>query len=90
MPHLPNVAPYSPGGYVTVSTAEILIAQYGPLLTLPQLAKILDRSAEGLRINLRSSHPWAQRVDATRLRLGRRVYFRTSDVAAILNGGDVQ
>jgi hypothetical protein len=36
-----------------VSTAEILITQYGPLLTLAQLAKILDRSAEGLRISLR-------------------------------------
>jgi hypothetical protein len=67
-----------------VSTEEILIAQYGPLLTLSQLAKILDRSVEGLRIGLRSSNEFSQRVNATRIRLGRRVYFSTLKIAAII------
>ena len=34
---------------------EALVKQYGPLLSLTELAKILDRSPEGLRISLRSS-----------------------------------
>ncbi len=34
---------------------EVLVKQYGPLLSLAELAMILDRSPEGLRISLRSS-----------------------------------
>jgi hypothetical protein len=64
---------------------ETLIKTEGPLLTICQLAKILDRSPEGLRISLRKTTPWVQRINATRLRLGRRVYFRTIEIAALLN-----
>jgi hypothetical protein len=67
-----------------VSTAEILITQYGPLLTLAQLAKILDRSAEGLRISLRSQSEFSCRVNEARIRLGRRVYFSNVKIAAII------
>ena len=69
---------------------ENLVRSAGPLLTITQLAKILDRSPEGLRISLRSGTPWVQKVNATRLRLGRRVYFRTSEIAAILNEKDIR
>lgn len=69
---------------------ENLVKSAGPLLTITQLAKILDRSPEGLRISLRSATPWVQKVNATRLRLGRRVYFRTSEIAAILNEKDIR
>jgi hypothetical protein len=55
---------------------EALVKQYGPLLSLTELAKILDRSPEGLRISLRSSGEWVKQINAARLRLGRRVYFR--------------
>jgi hypothetical protein len=65
---------------------ETLTRQYGPLLTISQLAKVLDRSPEGLRISLRSSNEWVNRVNASRLRLGRRVYFRTGQIAIILGG----
>ena len=34
---------------------EVLVKQYGPLLSLAELAMILDRSPDGLRISLRSS-----------------------------------
>lgn len=67
-----------------MSTAEILIAQYGPLLTLAQLAKILDRSVEGLRIGLRSENELASKINAARVRLGRRVYFSTVRIAAVI------
>ncbi len=67
-----------------MSTAEILVAQYGPLLTLAQLAKILDRSAEGLRISLRSENDFALKVNAARVRLGRRVYFSSVKIAAVI------
>ena len=67
-----------------MSTAEILITQYGPLLTLAQLAKILDRSAEGLRISLRSQSEFSCRVNEATIRLGRRVYFSSVKIAAII------
>jgi hypothetical protein len=67
-----------------VSTAEMFFAQYGPLLTLSQLAKILNRSAEGLRISLRSDSVFARQVNATRVRLGRRVYFSSVKIATII------
>ena len=65
-------------------TAEILVAKYGPLLTVVQLAKILDRSSEGLRISLRSESDFARQVNAARVRLGRRVYFSSVKIAAVI------
>ena len=62
---------------------EVLVKQYGPLLSLTELAMILDRSPDGLRISLRSSREWVSRINAARL-LGRRIYFRTSEIASVL------
>lgn len=70
------------GGSMTIE--ESMVQQYGPLLNITQLAAILDRSPDGLRITLRSSGEWVNRINSTRLQLGRRVYFRTSEVAAVL------
>lgn len=62
---------------------ETLLKNYGPLLSIGQLAEILDRSPEGLRISLRTAHPWSDRINKTRLKIGRRVYFRTSEIAEL-------
>lgn len=64
---------------------EILVNQYGPLLSLAELAMILDRSPGGLRCGLRSSCEWVSRINTARLRLGRRVYFRTTEIANVLD-----
>lgn len=65
---------------------EVLTSQYGPLLSIKQLANVLDRSAEGLRISLRSDTEWTREINAAKLKLGRRVYFRTVEVAKVLGG----
>lgn len=65
---------------------EALNKQYGPLLSVAQLAKVLDRSAEGLRISLRTESDWSKPVNAAKLKLGRRVYFRTAAIALVLSG----
>ena len=65
---------------------EALIKQYGPLLSVAQLAQVLHRSAEGLRISLRTESDWSKPINAARLKLGRRVYFRTAEIAQVLNG----
>jgi hypothetical protein len=64
---------------------EVLVKQYGPILSLAELATIIDRSPDGLRASLRSSGEWVTRINAARLRLGRRVYFRTSEIANVLD-----
>jgi hypothetical protein len=63
---------------------ESMTQQYGPLLSITQLAAILDRTPEGLRITLRSSGEWVKRINSTRLQVGRRAYFRTPEIAALL------
>ncbi|UAW98753.1 DNA-binding protein [Halopseudomonas nanhaiensis] len=60
--------------------------RFGPLLSLVQLANILDRSPDGLRISLRSQNDWASEINQTKLKIGRRVYFRTSQIAELLDG----
>lgn len=64
---------------------ETLLQQYGPLLSISQLASFLDRSPEGLRISLRRTSDWATEINTARLKVGRRVYFRTSQVASMLS-----
>ena len=68
---------------MTMTAEETLIKQYGPLLSINQLAAILDRSPDGLRTTLRSSGEWVNKINATRLRLGRCLYYCTVAVADV-------
>jgi hypothetical protein len=67
-----------------MSIEETLTAKYGPLLTLAQLADVLSRSVDVIRISLRTQSPAATRINAARLKIGRRVYFRTAQIAQYL------
>ena len=64
---------------------EALTNQYGPLMSVAMLAKVLDRSVEGLRISLRTDSAWSKPINAAKLKIGRRVYFRTADIAVVLS-----
>ena len=61
-----------------------LLKRYGPLMNLVDLASMLDRSPDGLRVTLRSSGEWVDKINGARLQLGRRVYFRTAEIAEAL------
>lgn len=63
---------------------EMLLDRYGPLLSINQLSQLLDRSPEGLRISLRTPSDWSAKINASRLKIGRRVYFRTPQLAKLL------
>lgn len=67
-------------------TTELLIEKYGPLLTLSELAEILDRSREGLRLTLRGDSELARKLGTARMKIGRRVHFKTAVVAAVIDG----
>ncbi len=64
---------------------ETLLQRFGPLLSIAQLAAVLDRSPDGLRISLRTTNEWTQRINKTRLKIGQRVYFRTSQIAELFS-----
>lgn len=63
--------------------ATSMFDRYGPLLTLAQLSQMLNRSNDGMRMALREASPYAVRLNAAKVRIGRRIYFRTVDVAAV-------
>lgn len=68
------------------TTENYLLNKFGPLLSLEQLAGLLDRSVDGLRISLSGGGDMAAKFNPARKKIGRRVYFRTQKVAAVLDG----
>jgi ribosomal protein S12 len=68
-----------------MTTEEQLLDRYGPLLSLTELSELLKRSPDGLRIALRSQTEFAQKWNAAKRKVGRRVYFRASDVAELID-----
>lgn len=69
------------------STFEILIEQYGVVMTLEQVATTLSRKPEGLRMALlKPKEAWAHEMNHRKVYIGRRMYFQTKDVAALLDG----
>lgn len=68
-----------------MSIEDTLLQRFGPLLSVVQLAAVLHRSPDGLRVSLRTDTVWAARINQARIKIGRRVYFRTSQVADVLS-----
>lgn len=70
-------------GVMTIE--ESLIDRFGPLMPLAGLATLLDRSPEAVRMFLRSDSELASRINTAKLKVGRRLYFRTAEVAQFLS-----
>lgn len=70
---------------MSMSTENYLLEKYGPLLSLLQLANVLNRSADGLRLSLRQEGEMAHKFNPARKKIGRRVYFRSALVAQVLD-----
>ena len=69
-----------------MNTAEHMIERYGELMTYEQLAGVLKRSESGLRVTMaRRTSSAAQVLDNARIRIGRRVYFRTHQIAELID-----
>lgn len=68
------------------TTETYLLDKFGPLLSLEQLAGLLDRSVDGLRLSLSQNGEMSQKFGPARQKIGRRVYFRSALVAPILDG----
>lgn len=69
------------------SLNEVLHSQYGPMLTPEIVAGVLHRDHDAFDQWLRKSkEPAAQALRDVKKKLGRRIYFVTAEVAAILSG----
>lgn len=69
------------------SLARQITERYGLLLSQAQLAELLGRSADGLRYSLKCpSDSSTRELKACGRKVGRRIYYPSSEVARILLG----
>jgi hypothetical protein len=68
------------------STEEIILNQFhSPLLSLEQVAHILNRSPQGLRITLSGDNEMARRLNPAKRRFGKRVMFSVVELARVID-----
>lgn len=67
-----------------MTTEDFLLGRFGPLMSIADVAGILGRSADGFRVALYSDGDVSRRLRPTMVRIGRRVYFRTLQLADAL------
>lgn len=70
------------------TTTEALLTRYGPLMTLNDLAKFFDRSVDGLRISLGRDSEISKQLKLAKVKIGRRIYFKTIKIAEVIDGPD--
>ena len=63
---------------------DTLLQRFGPLLSMAQLATVLDRSPDGLRISLRATNQWTRRINKGPFE-DRPAGLRTSQIADVLS-----
>lgn len=70
-----------------MSTEQLLLEKFegSPLLSIEQVATIFHRSKDGLRITLSGNSDLANKLNRTRLKIGRRVYFKTEEIARLID-----
>ena len=71
-----------------MTNEEYLLESFGPLMKLSDVAGLLGRSSAALRVALYSDTDLSKALKPTMIRLGRRVYFRTTQVNAALQLDD--
>ncbi|MDT0511726.1 plasmid-related protein [Halomonas sp. LES1] len=59
---------------------DYLIDRFGLLMSISDLADLLDRSPDGVRVSLYSDTEVSRKLKSTMVKVGRRVYFRTLQV----------
>lgn len=70
-----------------MTTEDRLINMYGILMTLTDLAHLLSRSDEGIRITVQGNSDLGLKLRKVKIKVGRRVHFKAKDIAALVDGG---
>lgn len=68
-----------------MTTGEYLLGRFGPLMSIVDVATLLGRSPDGVRVALYTDTDFSHKLKPAMLRVGRRVYFRTLQVTEALN-----
>ncbi|WP_259334272.1 plasmid-related protein [Pseudomonas sp. FW300-N2F2] len=68
-----------------MTTEEYMLDRFGPLMSIADLASLLGRSPDGVRVALYSNTDVSRKLNPTMVRVGRRVYFRTLQVSQALS-----
>jgi len=88
-----SVTPIPRSHHARVEALALSIAhKYEMLLTIPNIATELHRSEKALRFAFSSwrcrDTPWVQALLASKIKMGRRVFFPADAVAAVMLRGD--
>lgn len=68
-----------------MTTEEYLLNRFGPLMSILDIANLLGRSPDGVRVSLYSDTDISRKLKPAMIRIGRRVYFRTMQINDALN-----
>ena len=68
-------------------TEDRLVQKFGVLMTLSDLATVLNRSQDGLRMTMHGKSALGAQLRAAKRKTGRRVHFRAEDIARIIDDG---
>lgn len=68
--------------YVLPTPMEVLMQEkYGPLMSKEALAEILDIQPRKVTNGFANNLPWTRPFRAARVKIGRKIYLNTADVA---------
>lgn len=68
-----------------LTMTSLLLRQYGPLMGLGDVAELLGRSPAGVRVGLYSDNDTSALLTPAKIKVGRRIYFRTVVVGDALD-----
>lgn len=66
---------------------QYLLENFGPFVTTEHLAELLHRQPGGVAWSLKQTDEFAAAINATKTKLGKRVYFMAGPLAAVLSEG---
>lgn len=72
-----------------MTTLDLILTKYGILLDLKQVSDLLHRSPVAIRQSLGREQGIGSELRNSAIRRGRRLYFRASDLAAMLDRGQL-
>lgn len=72
-------------GALAMNVEDYLVERFGLLMSISDLADLLGRSPDGVRVSLYSDTEVSRKLKPTMVKVGRRVYFRTLQVKDALD-----
>lgn len=75
----------------TNTTEELLVRQYGILMSIKDVAQLFKRTPGSLRVTLNNNEtPFARMLNSARVKRGRKVVFKATAVALLIDDEDYE